>query len=269
MIVKPGLEDSLVVEIIENFDHWRKRYREWEANRKDFLYPDNYLVANTRAPFTALRRSLSMLNLALVSSAGAYIDGTDPFDTNAPDGDFTFRELPTEIDLSDLRFSARGYDSTFVQQDGNVQVPLARLLVSRNEACEAERAEPRRHEREDRRLSAPQSQQRLRDRRVWERRLGRHRAVYDRARVAHRCLVDARHAHTPAQRHGHHQLPAPVAVEVEAVVRGVVAGDERHSDNSTASVHVQELPRVRLRSHGDRDERDGEHARSVTDRLDG
>jgi len=27
-----------------------------------------------------------------------------------------------------LRFSARGYDSTFVQQDGNVQVPLARLF---------------------------------------------------------------------------------------------------------------------------------------------
>jgi len=69
-----------------------------------------------------------MLNLALISSAGAYIDGTDPFDTNTPEGDFTFRELPTAIDLSDLRFSARGYDSTFVQQDGNVQVPLARLF---------------------------------------------------------------------------------------------------------------------------------------------
>ena len=69
-----------------------------------------------------------MLNLALISSAGAYIDGTDPFDSNASDGDFTFREIPSQIELSDLRFSARGYNSTFIQQDANVQVPLARLF---------------------------------------------------------------------------------------------------------------------------------------------
>ena len=69
-----------------------------------------------------------MLNLALISSAGAYIDGTDPFDTGAPDGDITFREIPSQIELGDLRFSARGYDPAFVQQDPNVQVPLARLF---------------------------------------------------------------------------------------------------------------------------------------------
>ena len=72
-----------------------------------------------------------MLNLALISSAGAYIDGTDPFDTSAPDGDFSFREIPSEIDLSDLRFAARGYELRFVQQDPNVQVPLARLTEFR------------------------------------------------------------------------------------------------------------------------------------------
>jgi hypothetical protein len=39
-----------------------------------------------------------MLNLALVSSAGAYIDGTDPFDTSTPDGDFRFKEIPIEVE---------------------------------------------------------------------------------------------------------------------------------------------------------------------------
>jgi D-proline reductase (dithiol) PrdB len=68
-----------------------------------------------------------MLNLALISSAGGYIDGTDGFDLNDPDGDVNFREIPSEIELSDLRFVARGYDPTFVQQDPNVQVPLDRL----------------------------------------------------------------------------------------------------------------------------------------------
>lgn len=115
------------MEIIENFDHWRKRYREWEANHKDFVYPDNYLVANTRAPFTPLRRALTMLNLALVTSAGAYIDGTPPFDVDSRGGDCTFREIPSEIDLRDLCFSARGYDAALVQEDPNVQVPLERL----------------------------------------------------------------------------------------------------------------------------------------------
>jgi D-proline reductase (dithiol) PrdB len=69
-----------------------------------------------------------MLNLALISSAGAYIDGTDPFDLNAPGGDMTFREIPREVEAEDLRFAARGYDPKAVEEDMNAQVPVARLL---------------------------------------------------------------------------------------------------------------------------------------------
>ena len=119
------------MEVIEQLDRWQEKYGAWRSKQPSGAaenISDYPFTENARSPFTPARRSLPMLNLALISSAGAYLDGTDPFDTNAPDGDFTFRELPTEIDLSDLRFSARGYDSTFVQQDGNVQVPLARLF---------------------------------------------------------------------------------------------------------------------------------------------
>jgi D-proline reductase (dithiol) PrdB len=117
------------VEIIEQVNRWQDRYRSWKAKQRssDDLagYP---FVANSTAPFTPARRALSMLNLGLISSAGAYIDGTDPFDRSAPDGDLSFREIPTEIDASDLRFAGRGYDESFVRQDINVQVPLARLF---------------------------------------------------------------------------------------------------------------------------------------------
>ena len=119
------------MEIIEQLDRWQERFGAWRSKQPSGStenISDYPFVENARSPFTPARRSLPMLNLALISSAGAYLDGTDPFDTNASDGDFTFRELPTEIDLSDLRFSARGYDSTFVQEDPNVQVPLARLF---------------------------------------------------------------------------------------------------------------------------------------------
>jgi D-proline reductase (dithiol) PrdB len=119
------------LEVIEQLDRWQRRYGAWKSKQPSGSTEntgDYPFVENLHAPFTPARRSLPMLNLALISSAGAYIDGTDPFDTNAPDGDFSFRELPSGIDLTDLRFAARGYDATLVHQDPNVQVPLARLF---------------------------------------------------------------------------------------------------------------------------------------------
>ena len=118
------------MDVIEQLDRWRERYGSWKSKHAGSIEKlDDYpFVANVRAPFTPARRALSMMNLAVITTAGVYIDGTDPFDTTAVDGDVTFREIPSEINPSDLRFSARGYDPSFVQQDPNVQVPLARLF---------------------------------------------------------------------------------------------------------------------------------------------
>jgi D-proline reductase (dithiol) PrdB len=121
------------VEIIEQIEEWRQRYADWKDSRGtsssggdlDESYP---FIRNKRAPFIPARRALPMLNLALISSAGAYIKGTDPFDINAPDGDFTFREIPAEIESEDLDFAVRGYDPTAVQQDINAELPLSRLF---------------------------------------------------------------------------------------------------------------------------------------------
>ena len=87
---------ELEVEIIERVDDWRERYARWQGessrNGADGDVGDSYSwVKNKHAPFSPARRALPMLNLALISSAGAYIDGTNPFDTNASEGDFTFR----------------------------------------------------------------------------------------------------------------------------------------------------------------------------------
>jgi len=69
-----------------------------------------------------------MLNLALISSAGAYIDGTPPFDTKAADGDISFREIPAQVEAQDLRFSSRGYDPAAVENDRNSLLPIDRLF---------------------------------------------------------------------------------------------------------------------------------------------
>ena len=119
------------MEIIEQIDEWRKRFADWKQSNTGVVSDDvseSYpLVKNRHAPFLPARRALPMLNLALISSAGAYLDGSEPFAV-AADGDLTYREIPTEIDAEDLQFVARGYDPTAVRQDLNAQVPLARLF---------------------------------------------------------------------------------------------------------------------------------------------
>ena len=114
--------------IIEDIEGWRKRFEGWRPATGDDLGADYPFVKNRRAPFTPARRALPMLNLALISSAGAYIDGTPAFDTSAPGGDLSFREIPIEVEATDLRFAARGYDPSAVEQDLNAQLPVARLL---------------------------------------------------------------------------------------------------------------------------------------------
>ena len=112
------------MEIIENLPVFTKRFAQWRADEKLAGYP---FVENTNTPFTPVRRALPMMNLALISSAGAYIDGTDAFDTESRDGDVSFREVPVEIEAGDLRYSARGYDATAILQDRNTQIPIDRL----------------------------------------------------------------------------------------------------------------------------------------------
>lgn len=115
------------MDIIEDIDEWRRRYEGWRpANDGDLSdYP---FVRNRRAPFTPARRALPMLNLALISSAGAYIDGTPAFDVSSSRGDSSFREIPIEVEASDLRVAARGYDPAAVREDINAEVPIERLL---------------------------------------------------------------------------------------------------------------------------------------------
>lgn len=116
------------MEIIEDIDGWRRRFESWRPGGGDELGSDYPFVKNRRAPFTPARRALPMLNLALISSAGAYIDGTPAFDTSSSTGDTSFKEIPIEVEGSDLRFAARGYDPSAVQQDVNSELPVPRLL---------------------------------------------------------------------------------------------------------------------------------------------
>ena len=110
--------------IIEKTGEFSNRFSRWNANEELRGYP---FISNIHSPFTPVRRALPMLNLALISSAGAYINGTDPFDTSSKDGDLNFREIPVEVQASDLLYTAKGYDPKAVLEDRNAQIPIDRL----------------------------------------------------------------------------------------------------------------------------------------------
>ena len=113
------------MELIEKQPEFVSRFSRWNGDEKLAGYP---FVENVHAPFTPVKRALPMMNLALISSAGAYIDGTDAFDLESKGGDPEFREIPIEVDAGDLRYAAKGYDATGVNQDRNSQIPIERLL---------------------------------------------------------------------------------------------------------------------------------------------
>ncbi len=113
------------MELIENLKDFNSRFTRWNGSEKLNGYP---FVENLHSPFTPVRRALPMLNLALITSAGAYIDGTEPFDLESKDGDLNYREIPVEVDAVDLRYAAKGYDPKAVNEDRNAQIPIDRLL---------------------------------------------------------------------------------------------------------------------------------------------
>ena len=111
--------------VVEGIGDFSGRFKSWKSNAELKNYP---FIENTYAPFTPIRRALPLTNLALITSAGAYIDGTESFDLDAKDGDLNFREIPVEVEAEDLLYAAKGYDDTNVKADRNTLIPVDRLL---------------------------------------------------------------------------------------------------------------------------------------------
>jgi D-proline reductase (dithiol) PrdB len=112
------------MQVIENASEFSSRFSRWNVREDLSGYP---WIENRHTPFTPLKRALPLLNLALISSAGAYINGTEPFDLESKDGDLSYREIPVEVGASDLKYSAKGYDTAAIMEDRNSQIPIDRL----------------------------------------------------------------------------------------------------------------------------------------------
>jgi len=86
-------------------------------------------------PWTPLAKPLSECRAALVTSAGFSLADQPPFDESIRGGDFSFRAIPSDTDVTRLANSQRSeaFDHRGMLEDPNLAFPLDRLreLVAR------------------------------------------------------------------------------------------------------------------------------------------
>ncbi len=94
----------------------------------------------TPSPWTPLRKPLAECRVAIVSSAGATLPGQPDFDHDVRGGDPSFRVLPADARVADLRDGHRSwaFDHAGLRADPNLGMPLDRLheLAARREIGE-------------------------------------------------------------------------------------------------------------------------------------
>jgi D-proline reductase (dithiol) PrdB len=80
-------------------------------------------------PWAPLKKPLLHSRAAVVSSAGFVQPGQEPFDESIRGGDYSFREIPSDTDVSTLIDTHRSdlYDHSGLRQDPNLAFPLDRL----------------------------------------------------------------------------------------------------------------------------------------------
>ncbi len=74
-----------------------------------------------------LRKPLSECRIALVTTAGVHAAADPPFNLRSPIGDPSYRQIPGDASLDELRLSHVGYDIKRVSEDKNAVFPLDRL----------------------------------------------------------------------------------------------------------------------------------------------
>jgi D-proline reductase (dithiol) PrdB len=102
-----------------------------EASRKTLLtFPAQ---ENDTAPFSILRKPLSAVRLAIVTTAGLHRRGDRPFDP----GDQTYRVIPSDTEAANIiqSHTSIGFDRAPIMRDLNISFPIerARELAARGD----------------------------------------------------------------------------------------------------------------------------------------
>jgi D-proline reductase (dithiol) PrdB len=78
-------------------------------------------------PWTPMQKPLQETVIALVTTAGVHLRTHPPFNMDDPDGDLSFRVIPSQVGRGDLTITHKYYDHSAADQDINIVLPLDRL----------------------------------------------------------------------------------------------------------------------------------------------
>ena len=81
----------------------------------------------TDIPWTPLNCEVKKAKLALLTTGGVRLKNQHVFDMLDPDGDPTFREIPSNASIQDLVITHNYYDHTDADKDINIVFPLERI----------------------------------------------------------------------------------------------------------------------------------------------
>lgn len=85
-------------------------------------------INNDDIPWTPFKKPLAESCLAMVSTAGFYLEDDEPFDIDSARGDASFRKIPSNIAKEKLKIAHTHYPHARVKEDINVLFPIDRLL---------------------------------------------------------------------------------------------------------------------------------------------
>ena len=78
-------------------------------------------------PWTRFEGSLKAANAAIITTAGVHVKGDTPFNMQDPEGDASFRVIPSATPASGLTITHDYYDHSDADKDINVVFPTERL----------------------------------------------------------------------------------------------------------------------------------------------
>src|SRR6266404_5426090 len=81
-------------------------------------------ISRKCVPFTPFDRELSQSAIAIVTAGGVHLKDQEPFNIADELGDLGYREIPPDVDSSQLMVTHHHYDHTDADQDINVVFPI-------------------------------------------------------------------------------------------------------------------------------------------------
>ncbi len=118
------------------FGEFRAKYAPWWAEAEALIAQHQFAQAFRTYPWPAFREApwapvgkpVARSAVAVVTTGGLYRPGADPaFDADALEGDWGYRALPRDVDLSDLAIAHPHFSHEAAEADMNTIFPLDRL----------------------------------------------------------------------------------------------------------------------------------------------